>query len=336
MLHRISLTFLALLLLTIAASCGHGRNTTLPSTSKPHQTASSTTAALENALTQLDSLPCPAGVTAETWARVRNAFRDAAEGRLSEKAADQLRDYDDDTAVLDLEWEQTEFSGPVTLTWGYVLPGDYNQDGVVDITDLTPLAQNLDQSWIGGVTGQYYDSMPAVCDGDGDGTVDIDGDILKIRYHFDDTLAGYSVEGDNNDTNPPPDPYVYDTVPYLSHDDVGPTPYQSRLRFHWVVENNGESSYYWVRPFDTEEQDNYGEYSTDYADLLPEIGPIKPQTPSGQHGSTIPFSYTPNYEYAGPIVGQVWDFGDAGPPDDDESAAPTVTLTNTPGYYECW
>lgn len=338
MLHRISIAVLAALLLIIAASCGHGNNTTLPTTMGSPRTASSHTASIEKALTELDSLPCPAGVTPETWAKVKDSFRNVAQDRLAGKEALQLQDYDYDTAVPDLKWEQPNFNGLVALTWGYVLPGDYNQNGLVEISDLTPLAQNYNQAWSGDVTENDYDLMPAVCDGDKDNTVDSDGDVAKIFDHFDDTIAGYSIEGDSV-VDSPPTPSQYSTIFYSSHDDVGPKPYQARLRYHKEISSVSATSYYWVRPYDMEAVypavPSYGEYSTDYADLRPEIGPIKPQTPSGQHGSLMKFSYLPDTAHPVPIVSQEWDFGDAGTPDSSTSATPTLTLADDPGYYEC-
>lgn len=343
MLHRILPTLITMLLLLTVTSCGHGNNTTLLSTNSPNHTASSHATSIEKALIELDSMPCPVGVTPETWARVRDAFRKAAQDELSGKAVDQLRDYDEETAVLDLDWEQPDFNGPVTLTWGYVLPGDYNQNGLVEISDLTPLAQHLGETWAGGPDGEQYNSMAAVCDGSQDGAVhlyDPDNDplgyiddVMAMFQHFGDEVERYGIEG--NDLDQPENASLSAWKLREDHEDAGPTPYQTRLRYSAEIPVNlFATKYYWVRPYDSEAPSNSGAPSN-HVDLSPAIHSYKPQAPSGQIGSEITFSYIPNRTCPGPIVTQLWSFGDAATPSESNDASPTVTLTDEPGIYEC-
>ena len=74
--------------------------------------------------------------------------------------------------------------GTYTLTWTYKNVGDYNQDGTVDIADITPLAEHFFES--ARPTNEWID-------GNRDGTIDI-ADVTPLAENFFTQVAGYVIE----------------------------------------------------------------------------------------------------------------------------------------------
>ncbi|MBN2083172.1 PKD domain-containing protein [bacterium] len=100
------------------------------------------------------------------------------------------------------------------LSWGYYCQGDYNQDGLVSVHDLTPLGVHYLEE------GPFdEDSALAVVDGNSDGLVTVN-DITPIGQNFSCNVEGYVVFADGDPGQLPPandspatvDPYDY--VPF--------------------------------------------------------------------------------------------------------------------------
>ncbi|MCB1219289.1 MAG: hypothetical protein H7A35_05415 [Planctomycetales bacterium] len=73
------------------------------------------------------------------------------------------------------------------LSWSYLNPGDYDQNGIVSISDLTPLGQNF------GATGPFAsDSAQWIVDGDGNGEINL-ADISVIGQNFGNTVSAYEL-----------------------------------------------------------------------------------------------------------------------------------------------
>ncbi|MEZ5336868.1 MAG: hypothetical protein R3F46_01260 [bacterium] len=73
------------------------------------------------------------------------------------------------------------------LSWNYANPGDYDQNGVVSIADLTPLGQNFLQS------GPFDPgSALFMVDGDGNGEINL-ADISVIGQNFGNSVSGYEL-----------------------------------------------------------------------------------------------------------------------------------------------
>lgn len=75
-----------------------------------------------------------------------------------------------------------------SLSWGYCCSGDYDQNGLVTISDLTGLAVHY------GATGGPFDkvSIESVVDGDGNGEINIQ-DITPIGVNFDRHIESYNL-----------------------------------------------------------------------------------------------------------------------------------------------
>jgi len=187
-------------------SCGH-RSAGLPIQQLSGNPPSQQT------LAELDALACPDGVDAALWEELKEALEEALrslpEPRLSSRDAGtreprfENRDSSscmahsastpptgganrvDDLGISD------NGDGTYTLSWHYRNLGDYDQNGMVAIADLTPLAQHF---------GETYDPeaephcLQAVIDGSGNGVVDI-ADVTPIAQNFGIEVADYIVEG---------------------------------------------------------------------------------------------------------------------------------------------
>src|SRR5207248_232874 len=80
-------------------------------------------------------------------------------------------------------------SGGGVFAWTYRNKGDYDQNGLVAISDLTPLGSHLgasssDSDWL---------SSSQVADGDGNGLISI-SDITPIGANFQGSVDGYDLE----------------------------------------------------------------------------------------------------------------------------------------------
>jgi len=101
--------------------------------------------------------------------------------------------------VLDLGWKQATPDSEVELKWGYVLLGDYNQDGEVSIEDVTPIAQHCHETaeqWSGDEWRPDYYDIEAVTDGNRDLRVNYE-DVDFIAHNFGIVLLDYWILGAN-------------------------------------------------------------------------------------------------------------------------------------------
>ncbi len=180
---------------------------------------------LDDALAEIDAYPTPDGVDAELFAELKDALEEAlltqVESRLSSRdskdrsgglqATTPLIAQPGDCAssvvsttarfvstpptgesnlVDDLEL--IDDGGTYTLTWSYRNSGDYDQNGTVGISDITPIAMHY---------GETYDPtdencIQAVVDGSCNYAVDI-ADITPIAMNFGVDCAGYRIQGGN-------------------------------------------------------------------------------------------------------------------------------------------
>ncbi|MBN2082700.1 hypothetical protein JW859_10920 [bacterium] len=146
------------------------------------------------------------------------------------------------------------------VAWNYDLPGDYNQDGLVGVADLTPLAANLDRQYEaiegnGGMTkhlqsGFDFDSAFDVVDGNQDGLINL-SDITEIGRNFNLALDGYYVYGstDSADVEAAQEAtgqFIIADIPksMLAGDGV------NQRRFISITFPTLQTGmYYWVRPY---------------------------------------------------------------------------------------
>jgi hypothetical protein len=131
--------------------------------------------------------------------------------------------------------------------WYYVNPGDYDQNGEVGITDLTPLGANFNDEGPFAVT-----DVRSVVDGDGNDVINI-ADITPIGVNFGNRIDSFAVyggggAGDFPDANTGPNgpgARMIGTRPFSASNGGG------ALRKYWELVMDrpvvGEG-YYWLRP----------------------------------------------------------------------------------------
>jgi hypothetical protein len=136
-------------------------------------------------LDELDRLPTPADADPLDFAALKGVLR---EQLLRTASAPQPRPPAGSVnRVGDLALSQT--GGQWRLTWTYRSSGDYNRDGEVNVSDLSPL-------------GRYFNTHiddpdwgPAqVADGDGNGLISL-GDVTPIGANLITRVSGYAVLG---------------------------------------------------------------------------------------------------------------------------------------------
>jgi len=167
----------------------------------PFQAATLSGTTLSETLSELDALPTPEGVDETLFSQLKEALRDAlqdtwttgvppvgtGETRVIQGEEKKLvsspptgeANRVDDLELIDLG------DGTYTLTWSYVNVGDYNQDGIVDIKDITPLAVHFNEA---------VDETNEWIDGNADSVINIQ-DITPLAAHFFCDVAGYEIEG---------------------------------------------------------------------------------------------------------------------------------------------
>jgi len=180
-------TVFLLLASILLVSCGGGRQPHLgnfglasPATEK---TVVSREIHRDQVLAELGALPTPQGVGDSLFEELKAALQEA----LLAKGASKIVAKPPRKAVNDLEI--VDLGGAhYVLTWSYFNPGDYNQDGIVNVMDITPLAAHFNES---------VDENNKWIDGSGDGAITII-DITPLAFGFLNEVAGYSIQGADN------------------------------------------------------------------------------------------------------------------------------------------
>ena len=156
------LVILAVLVLLLIGSCGKGKSTSTllaPQESvrgSPSvETEGRKLPSLEEVLANLDALEKPAEADRRVWMAIKGDLREWLLENYQN--ARGVRKYDPDppegarpyppthdyVKPRDLKWSHSGTYGK--LVWTYVNDGDYNQDGTVNVSDITPLAAYYDQ-----------------------------------------------------------------------------------------------------------------------------------------------------------------------------------------------
>jgi hypothetical protein len=145
--------------------------------------------------------------------------------------------------VPDLVGAENE-TGGFDLSWGYYSTGDYDQNGEVNIADLTPIAGRFKQSTVDG----DRDALDRLLDGDGNTEINL-ADITPIASNFHNLVAAYRVFRADG-----PDPLTATSTLVVEITfDSSTVPTDSRRLFSAVVQGADlvAGTYYFVRPYDT-------------------------------------------------------------------------------------
>jgi hypothetical protein len=186
--RRMNLALTALIAVLLLAACGQeSRNAAFSTAIAPQSNASIN---FSESLAELNALRAPEGADPEVFAQLKAALHAALLGQEAAKLV-STPPTGAANAVPDFAMTDTG-GGNADLTWHYYNQGDYNQDGVVSVADITPLAVHYGEGWAIG----EEDTLQAVVDGSGNGTVDI-SDVTPIAMNFGVEAASYIIESSN-------------------------------------------------------------------------------------------------------------------------------------------
>jgi hypothetical protein len=179
-----------------------------------------------------------------------------------------------------------------TLSWRYYNQGDYNQDGLVSINDLSPLAKYFRQG------GPFPpNSVQSVVDGDGNGQITI-SDLTPIAGNWQGQAQGYKIY---KSTNPDDAPQVNDApstiepAAEITFAQAQGNKASERLFFSYTLPQADRGDYFWVRPYD-----GSGAEGTAYAmaggdDSL--TLRLLNEPPTGEGTEAAPFVLAPGQQY---------------------------------------
>jgi PKD repeat protein len=137
---------------------------------------------------QLDALQTPQGVDPMFFAQLKDAFAQAMQGQ-GKSASVPPTGVENTPANVHFT---DNGGGNFTLDWDYRNIGDYNQDGEVNVADITPLAIHFGHD-------PGTDGLDIVLHPSGVGKVGV-GDITPLAQHFGTFCTGYRIWSDVSET----------------------------------------------------------------------------------------------------------------------------------------
>ncbi len=244
--------------------------------------------------------PALLGATAESKLRLQGR-------RFVSKPPTGSENRVDDLALVDFD------AVSATFAFNYKNVGDYNEDGIVNIADITPLAEHFFQR-IGD------DPEVEVIDGDGNGQVGI-SDITPVAQNFFTTCAGYQLIAA---TEAEPDNWQDVLEGFVSLQEMEE---QGGWNGFEITVNYGSYRLFRVIPVDNEglrgEPSNLAQIQVsppNITDVSPNFGIRgQEQTFSVTATGTRPISY-------------VWDFGGGAEPNNPTGGSVNVTLQGAGEY----
>jgi hypothetical protein len=187
-----------------------------------------------------DALPVPDGVDPALYAQLKDALYNEL---LKVQSGKNVSQPPSGVANQVADLELAEDEGAYYLSWSYRNLGDYDQDGAVGISDITPIAMYYGQD-VPDIDGDPDDySIQAVVDGSGNGTVDI-ADITPIAMSYGTSVDGYAVQTSADEAQ---------TWDDLSPVLVGSATGDGRAGFEVLLDTPVERNIYHVVPYFGEE-----------------------------------------------------------------------------------
>ncbi|MBN2080705.1 hypothetical protein JW859_00720 [bacterium] len=276
----------------------------------------------------------PAGVDEAVWAQLADELaRVRAECGTDARAASTPPAGEAGAAVL------YYFEPTSTLRWLYTNAGDYDQNGVVGVSDLTPLGMHFGEESPGGAGEPFpEESRGAAIDGNADGLIGI-GDITPVGQNFGRRVAGYRIYVATEEAAQPATPDSPNGVGAalvaevaFSQGDAG----TGRLQFNRQVVPTQAEQYYWLRPYDGDEE---GAASNGvHVTLPPDQAPEAALAPTGETATPahIVWDASASDDPDGEIVKYEWDFDGDGVYEYDSHGAESVDFYYyAAGEYGC-
>jgi hypothetical protein len=309
--YRLIVVVNLIAVLALFSACGQSSHRDSASSKLPTRPAGINLGA---ELLELDAMQAPEGANPAIFEQLKASLREALIARGVDKltstpptgAANAVPDF----AVTDTGGATAD------LTWHYYNLGDYNQDGVVGIADITPLAMHFGEGWSVG----QENTLPAVVDGSGDGTVNI-ADVTQIAMNFGVEAASYVIEWSNTEGGTYADVQSVPIADGLDKD-------SNRMRFATNISYD-PSLWYRVAPADSSLA--HGIPSNAVQLIVPgtPVASIVPDIASGLVPLTVNFDASGSADLDGTIVLYEWDLDGDGTFDFDTGTTPNTNVTYT-------
>lgn len=294
-------------------SCG-GHNRTLKSlqdsTDSPIGVAQPREYTLDDTLAQLDAMAVPDSVQPEVFQKLKDELARQLKERYSSRIVSKAP-AGELSSVSDLTVNDGE-GGFYYITWHYRNAGDYNQDGEVNISDITPIAMNYGRTLL---TGDETSAL-SVVDGDGNDSIGIT-DVTPLAANFLAQVDEYSLEGS------PENMEAFDRITTIGFNEGTGA---GRLLYTLVIDP-GTWEYFRVRPLDAVGTPGVPSIvrSTPYSSpfirsALPATGTkFASATFKAEVWGATPLTYS-------------WNFGGCATPNTSFLASPTVTFQTSGNF----
>lgn len=229
------LVVLVFLLLMALYACSSG-NSSLPDSSSVGS-AQLQPVSIGDAIAELEVMETPRGATPEVFSQLREELLRQLKAKEAGKDV-CAPPSGEPNVVVDLASSKNE-AGGFTFTWSYRNQGDYDQNGTVGISDITPIALHYGESV--STEDLLGTSIQNVIDTSNSNVIDV-ADVTAIAANFSNNCSGYQIQMGTSASS------TFTPVRIVSLDDgVGP----GRLNFS-VTMNPANYRYVRVAPFDSE------------------------------------------------------------------------------------
>lgn len=240
---------------------------------------------------ELQTPQTPAGVDAELYGQLVEQLRRV----LADPARFAADTATDPGSAVTLLWVDESSS----LQWSHRMKGDYDNNGEVNISDITPIAIYF------GEMGPFADDSPQkVVDGDGNGEINI-ADVTPIGINFSRRVTGYNIFSSNNGDDLALPAVQLPAVQNVAFGDGSVMP--GGLRdFEVPVTPDSAGHFFWVRPTDGTEDGiasntaGPGEPPLAVLDVMPWIGqPLGADFDASGSSSPRALALTYEFDYTG-------------------------------------
>lgn len=183
---EIRLAFLVLLLLLTLHACSSSSSSLL---NNPVGSAQLQAITVGDAIAELEVMETPSGVTPELFSQLKEELIRQLKAKGAGKAT-CTPPLGVSNMVSDLASSENE-DGRYTFTWSYMNQGDYDQNGTVGVSDITPIALHYGET--AATETLPGTSIQGVIDTSKSGVVDI-ADVTAIAANFTNNCSGYQIQ----------------------------------------------------------------------------------------------------------------------------------------------
>ncbi len=266
-------------------------------------------------LKELDALQAPANVEASVFSELK----DELYRQLTAKGASKLvskpptgeKNRVDDLTLTD------NGDGTFTLTWTYKNVGDYDQNGIVAIADITPLAEHFQETADG-----EGDSFRGWIDGNGDGIINIQ-DITPLAENFFSQVTSYGIVARDN-----PDNQGFREIERVSFEE-GLAGEDGVLTYSWTM--GSALRLFRVAPMDAEGRGGVVSNTVEWENHPP-VGSLGANPVKGGTPLTVNFDTSESVDWDGEIVKQELDLDGDGTFDIERDGAIIASHTYRVSY----